>query len=98
MTIEQTVEIPVNRRIFLDLPQDLPFGKARVEVRVTPLAEVPPPRGKTDAPMLSLMDLYGSCEGEDTLDAYFERKRADKTLEEPRFSPLKGKAAYNTDA
>jgi hypothetical protein len=78
MTIEQTVEIPVNRRIFLVLPS----GKARVEVRV---AEVPPP-GKTDAPLLSLMDLYGSCEGEDTLDAYFECKRADKALEEERFA------------
>jgi hypothetical protein len=31
---------------------------------------------------VSLMDLYGSCEGKDTLDAYFGRKRADKTLEE----------------
>jgi hypothetical protein len=28
------------------------------------------------------MDLYGSCEGEDTLDAYFKRKQADKILEE----------------
>jgi hypothetical protein len=53
MTIEQTIEIPANRRIFLDLPPDLLSGKARVEVRVD---EVPPP-GKTDAPMLSLMDL-----------------------------------------
>jgi hypothetical protein len=31
---------------------------------------------------VSLMDLYGSCEGEDTLDAYFKRKQADKALEE----------------
>jgi hypothetical protein len=83
MTIEQTVEIPANRRIFLDLPPDLPSGKARVEVR---MAEVQPP-GKADTPALSLMDLYGSCEGEDTLDAYFERKRADKALEEKRFAP-----------
>jgi hypothetical protein len=87
MTIEQTVEIPVNRCIFLDLPQDVPSGKARVEVRIIHIAEVPPPKGKTDVPLLSLMDLYGSCEGEDTLDAYFERKRADKTLEESRFTP-----------
>ena len=80
MTIEQTVEIPVTRRIFLDLPQNLPSGKARIEVRVIPAAETPP---------LSLMDLYGSCAGEDTLEAYFERKRADKMLEAerlPRFN------------
>jgi hypothetical protein len=36
---------------------------------------------------VSLMDLYGSCEGEDTLDEYFERKRADKAFEEKRFTP-----------
>jgi hypothetical protein len=107
MTIEQTVEIPVNRRILLDLPQNLPSGKARVEVRVTPVTEVPPQEpvdrllAMTDAIDLcdsasgeygrcvrvSLMDLYGSCEGEDTLDAYLERKRADKTLEDRRFAP-----------
>jgi hypothetical protein len=77
MIVEQTVEIPANRRVFLDLPRGVPFGKARIEVRVIP-AEAPP---------LSLMDLYGSCAGEDTLDAYFERKRADKALEEKRFAP-----------
>ena len=78
MIVEQTVEIPTTRRIFLDLPRGVPFGKARIEVRVIPAAETPP---------LSLMDLYGSCADEDTLDAYFERKRADKTLEEKRFAP-----------
>ena len=28
MTIEQTVEIPVSRRIFLDVPPEIPVGKA----------------------------------------------------------------------
>ncbi|MDR1470077.1 MAG: hypothetical protein LBT00_12380 [Spirochaetaceae bacterium] len=78
MTIEQTIGLSTKRRNFLDLPQDSASGKARVEVRVI---------HATDAPSLSLMDLYGSCEGEDTLDAYFERKRADKALEDNRFSP-----------
>jgi hypothetical protein len=109
MTIEQTVEIPVNRRIFLDLPQNLPSGKARLEVCVTPVTEVPPQEpvdrllamteaidvcesasgeyGREHRVRVSLMDLYGSCEGEDTLDAYFERKRADKALEDNRFAP-----------
>ena len=36
MTITQTVEIPVNRRIFLDLPPELPVGKAKVELNITP--------------------------------------------------------------
>ena len=32
MTITQTVEIPASRRISLDLPSDLPVGKAKVTV------------------------------------------------------------------
>jgi len=32
MTIEQTIEIPVDHRIFLDLPPELPVGKAKVTV------------------------------------------------------------------
>jgi hypothetical protein len=36
MTIEQTVEIPASHRIFLDLPPDLPTGRAKLELTVTP--------------------------------------------------------------
>jgi len=32
MTITQTVEIPADRRIFLDLPLELPIGRAKVTV------------------------------------------------------------------
>ena len=36
MTITQTVDIPADRRITLDLPPELPVGKAKVELTVTP--------------------------------------------------------------
>jgi hypothetical protein len=36
MTIEQTVEIQSDRRLVLDLPPELPVGRARVAVTVTP--------------------------------------------------------------
>lgn len=36
MTITQTIEIPFNRRIFLDLPPELPVGKAKVELNIVP--------------------------------------------------------------
>jgi len=36
MTIEQTIEIPPNRRLVLDLPFELPVGRAKVELTVTP--------------------------------------------------------------
>ena len=32
MTIEQTVEIPASRRIFLDLPPELPIGRAMITI------------------------------------------------------------------
>jgi hypothetical protein len=72
MVIEQTVDIPANHRLVIDLPCEVPAGKARLTV--TPLAETP-----NDIPLLSLR---GSCKGLDTMDAYFERKRADKARED----------------
>lgn len=39
MVIEQTVEVSENRRIFLDLPLDLPVGRAKITI--TPIADVP---------------------------------------------------------
>jgi len=72
MTIEQTIEVPFNRRIFLDLPPELPTGKAKIEYTITPES---PLRG---APEKSLKSLLGVDKGLDTMDAYFARKRADK--------------------
>ena len=74
MTIEQTVDISADRRLHLDfeIPFEVRAGKARVSV--TPAEETP----KTSIPLLSLR---GSCKGRDTMEAYFERKRTEKTLE-----------------
>ena len=36
MTIEQTIEILPHRRLELDLPLELPLGRARVELTITP--------------------------------------------------------------
>ena len=41
MTIERTVKIPENRRISLDVPQELPTGNAEIVVRA-PVTAVPP--------------------------------------------------------
>jgi len=39
MTIEQTIEILPNRRLELDLPYELPLGRARVELTIIPESE-----------------------------------------------------------
>ncbi|GHU92318.1 hypothetical protein FACS189479_00870 [Spirochaetia bacterium] len=77
MTIEQTVEIPASRRVTFDLPFAFPVGKAKVEVTVTPEYETT----LEETPIIPLLELRGSCKGEDTIAAYLERKRADKTIE-----------------
>jgi hypothetical protein len=43
MTIEQTVEIPDDRRIFFEFlaPKEIPAGPALVELIVTPVSEKP---------------------------------------------------------
>jgi len=48
MTIEQTVTIPADHRIFFEFlaPKEIPVGPARVELKVTPVTEK---QGKTAA-------------------------------------------------
>jgi hypothetical protein len=40
MTIEQTVEIPDNHRIYFDLPPQIPAGKARIAINILEYPEV----------------------------------------------------------
>ena len=41
MTITQTIEVPANRRVFFEFlaPQEIPTGKAKVEMKLTPVVE-----------------------------------------------------------
>jgi len=41
MTITQTIEVPDDHRVFFEFlaPREIPAGKARVEVKVTPVIE-----------------------------------------------------------
>jgi len=82
MTITQTVDIPADRRIFLDLPQELPIGRAKVKLSITPenlMCEENVP---------SLASLCGIDKGLDTMDAYFARKQADKEREDAQFERM----------
>jgi hypothetical protein len=36
MTIEQTIEVPADRRIFLDLPLEMPIGRVKMKLIVAP--------------------------------------------------------------
>jgi len=43
MTVTQTVEIPADHRVFFEFlaPREIPVGKARVELKATPVVEEP---------------------------------------------------------
>ena len=83
MTIEQMVEIPANRRITIEVPPELPTGKAKVELTITPETM---PQEKTVRPLASLA---GIDKERDTMDAYFARKREDKEREDAQFERMR---------
>ena len=63
MTIEQTIEIPENRRLHLEIevPFEIPAGKARASVTLISEEEQErPPAGKWVNPLLGLAKAKGS--------------------------------------
>jgi len=83
MTITQTIEVPADRRVFLDLPPELPIGKAKIEFTITPESRL---QGESVKPLKSL---FGVHKGLDTMEAYFARKRADKVLEDAQYERMR---------
>jgi len=51
MTITQTIEIPADRCITLEIPREIPTGRARVELNVIPFAKK---EEKPEAPLKTL--------------------------------------------
>jgi len=39
MTITQTVEIPADRRLTIDIPREVPTGRAQVEFKIIPFVK-----------------------------------------------------------
>ena len=81
MTIEQTIEIPVSRRIFLDLPLELPVGKAKITV--TPQTEKP----ATDVyeAAKNLRGLAKKMGANVTVERFLEMRKDDLRFEEEKF-------------
>ena len=81
MTITQTVEIPASRRLFLDLPLELPIGKAKVTV--TPQIESPAVNiHETATKLRGLAKKMGSTL---TVESFIEMRQEDLRLEEEKF-------------
>jgi hypothetical protein len=89
MTIEQTVEIPENHRIYFDVPAQIPSGKAKVALTIVEFPQGAPPK-QEETPVIPLLQLHGIDRGIDTMEAYFARKRAGKILEDAHDARLRG--------
>jgi len=84
MTIEQTIEVPVSHRISLDLPLELPVGKATITI--------------TSKPEKSNVRAYGSLENLRgiakkmgstlTMEDFLKMKKEDVLLEEEKYQRL----------
>jgi hypothetical protein len=89
MNITQTVEIPANRRLFLDLPIELPVGRAKVTV--TPEAEFP--ANDRYAAVENLRGIAKRMGSTLTVERFLELGREDAEREEAeyrRLCPAKG--------
>jgi hypothetical protein len=82
MTIEQTVEIPANHRITLEVPREVPVGRVLLTFTpaVSPDAEMPDtPKARSRAARQKLRELCKDSKL--TVDSFLAMKHADRLLE-----------------
>jgi hypothetical protein len=86
MTIEQTVEIPPNRRITLDIPAGFPTGERVTVIVLAPDSVKETPRRRTPEEAIEHCRGLGKRLGiRLTSDRLIEMRREDKALEEARY-------------
>lgn len=78
MIIEQIVEIPADHRLVLDLPLEIPAGKAKAAIILT----FDPEQAEDPERVAAIEKLFGCCANTgDSLNAYMERHWAENDLE-----------------
>ena len=78
MIITQTVYIQADRRIFLDLPPELPVGKAKVAV----IPQIEKPIDNTYEATVKLRDLAKKMGSTLTVERFLEMEQEDLRIEE----------------
>jgi hypothetical protein len=90
MVIEQTVEIPASRQLVLDLPREIPTGRAKAAIVLTFVPE----QDESSKRAAAMEKLFGCCSNAgDSLDSYMKRHWAENDLEramESRRKPERG--------
>ena len=59
MTVTQTVDIPANRRVFIDVPCEVPTGKANIIIQFPTPQEV-----RETAPTTEKKPVFGCAKGQ----------------------------------
>ena len=80
MTIEQTVEVPADRRLYFDVPREIPVGAtARFEIHWFPRKEA------VNSLDTALKEIWALCKDAPiTVDSFLEERRRDNEIEEKR--------------
>jgi hypothetical protein len=86
MTIEQTVEIQADHRLVMELPLEIPLGRAKVEVTVTP--EAISSHRLTPRQLAAIEKCRGIAKGILSSDDILENRRKDKELEDVQLRRL----------
>jgi hypothetical protein len=81
MTIEQTIEVPASRRVFLDLPIELPVGWAKITI--TP--QVKKPAENIYESVENLRGLAKKMGSTLTVERFLDMRQEDLRLEEEKF-------------
>jgi hypothetical protein len=83
MTIEQTVEIPPDHRLVIEVPPEIPAGRA--VIAFTPTGEAPPRRRLTERQKAAIEKCWGIAKGILSSDEALEMRREDLELEEAKY-------------
>jgi len=70
MTIIQTVEIPANRRITLEVPRETPTGRASVEFKIIPFVNKNAKPRMTEAEELELINRHADELNREAMDVF----------------------------
>ncbi|MDR1802193.1 MAG: hypothetical protein LBQ94_01175 [Treponema sp.] len=86
MTITQTIEVPDDHRVFFEFlaPREIPAGKARVEMKVTPVVE------KQEKPALSVDEGASPHPNSDALSEILSRPSPHTDALFALFAPIRG--------
>jgi hypothetical protein len=86
MTIEQTIEIPVDHRLTIEVPPEIPAGRAILTF--TPAGETRPRRRLTERQKAAIEKCWGIAKGILSSDESLEMRREDFELEEAKYRRL----------